>query len=119
MGANLPISNSVRYKSLGGLVIPSRRFFLDSFHSIPLVFSEEKSSIRYNNTILDNRHYLYKKCKNRKDKNKKCKRSFSSMDTNISVPNDQITNSAKRIKKNQENIQQQNKLKVKHLNRFL
>ena len=99
MGANLPISNSVRYKSLGGLVIPSRRFFLDSFHSIPLVFSEEKSSIRYNNTILDNRHYLYKKCKNSKDKNKKCKRSFSSMDTNISVPNDQITNSAKRIKK--------------------
>ena len=58
LGPNLGVSTSVRYKVLGGLMIPSRRFFFDNHNSVPFVFSNPLK--RKNNChTRDYRHYLY------------------------------------------------------------
>ena len=58
MGTNMGITNSVRYKVLGGLILPSRRFFADSYNSTPFLFPDN-NKISYNNEIEDYRYYLY------------------------------------------------------------
>ena len=59
LGANLGVANSVRYKILGGLMVPSRRFFFDSHNSIPFTFPDDKKISLFNTDKPDYRHYLY------------------------------------------------------------
>ena len=67
LAPNLGVSNSVRYKTLGGLMIPSRRFFFNQENSIPFTFPDTDKERPIDQT-KDYRHYLYKKCNNKKGK---------------------------------------------------
>ena len=58
LGINLGVSNSVRFKVLGGLMVPSRRFFFDNANSIPFTFPNTSTIAQPFNQIPDQRHYL-------------------------------------------------------------
>ena len=58
LGPNLGVSNSVRYKTLGGLMVPSRRFFFNERNSIPFSFPVTDNDPPIEVT-KDYRHYLY------------------------------------------------------------
>ena len=75
MGANLGVSNSVRYKTLGGLMVPSRRFFFDDGNSIPFTFPECAKEQPINET-KDYRHYLFMNV-NKKKKKKSADKEFN------------------------------------------
>ena len=67
LGPNLGVSNSVRYKTLGGLMVPSRRFFFNHGNSVPFTFPE-KVKERPMFETKDDRHYLYKSSRHKKRK---------------------------------------------------
>ena len=67
LAPNLGVSNSVRYKTLGALMIPSRRFFFNQENSIPFTFPDCDKERPIEQT-KDCRHYLYKRLNNKKGK---------------------------------------------------
>ena len=69
MGTNLGVSNSVRFKILGGLLVPSRRFFFDQANSIPFTFTNTSAVTRSYNQTIDQRHYLRERVKVNKKRN--------------------------------------------------
>ena len=88
MGPNQGVSNSVRYKILGALMVPSRRFFLDHNNSIPFTFSTSYEGNISQNKIEDNRHYLYQRLTSKK-KRKKSKSTSSSRDPTFTNVNEE------------------------------
>ena len=102
LGVNLGVANSVRHKILGGLMIPSRRFFFDSSNSIPFTFPVSDRRPLFNDRTLDYRHYLYDSPK-KATKRKMTQKWGSNSRGGGSPQEDDVDNKRKNIKnKNQK-----------------
>ena len=96
LGPNLGVSNSVRYKTLGGLMVPSRRIFFNERNSIPFTFpaTDNKQSIEM---TKDYRHYLYEGIEKKRKEKRKLKAGGE---------NDQFTSHSKPKKRKENEIPQ-------------